>query len=189
MMAFVSIRRMIRLNPYEHRTTLCCQHCSHNILNNFGPAFILVFLAITWVGIDDFRERATFMTFGTICGTVTFGLIYTLLRLHQQRGDYIVIDDENDRVELPRHGRSFSRNQVNCLQLLTGNDQKAESSNDSDLNLIVSDGPDLVRYHLIGNPNKKQATELAEAMRKPLIEQIVPDEWNRSSDRNDVSEC
>lgn len=149
----------------------------------FGPSFTIFFLVVCWFGIDDIRERVAFMTLGLFCGTATFGLIYALMKHHQDRGDYIVVDSAHDRVELPRHQRVFDVVDVQCLQLLTGRDKNDEVINNSDLNLLVDEGGDIVRYHLMGNPNREHARMIAKAMQTTLIEQNVPSGWYRSSDR------
>lgn len=166
--------------------TRCAVSSSSTIfVSVFGPVFTFVFVLVCWFWIDPFRERIAFMTLGLFCGTATFGMIYALMRHHKERGDYIVVDGVHDRIELPRHDRVFDAADVRCLQLLTGRDKNDEVINNSDLNLLVAEGDDIVRYHLIGNPNKEHAKAVATAMHTPLIEQSVPRGWYRSSDRQD----
>lgn len=148
----------------------------------FGPTFTLFFLVVCWFAIDEFRERVAFMLLGLFCGTATFGLIYAIMKHHQDQGDYIVVDSVCERVELPRKKRVFNTTDVRCLQLLTGRDRNDEVVNNSDLNLLVDEGGEIIRYHLMANPNKEHAKLIAQAMRTSLIEQIVPPGWYRSSD-------
>lgn len=149
----------------------------------FAPVFMVFFWIVCWFGISDHRERIALLTFGTFCGIATFGLIYALMKHHRDRGDYVVVDRANQRVELPRHHRVFSFENIRCLQLVTGRDKNDEVVNNSDLNLLVEEDGVVVRYHLMGNPNKEHARRISRAMNTRLIEQSVPSGWYRSSDR------
>jgi hypothetical protein len=149
----------------------------------FSPIFMVFFWIVCWFGIVDHRERIAFMTFGTFCGIATFGLIYALMKHHRGRGDYVVVDHLNQRVDLPRHNRIFSFESILCLQLVTGRDKNDEVVNNSDLNLLVDEDGVVVRYHVMGNPNKAHANVISQAMNTRLIEQSVPSGWYRSSDR------
>lgn len=149
----------------------------------FSPVFMVFFWVVCWFGIVDLRERAAFMALGTFCGITAFGLIYALMKYHRDRGDYIVVDLSNRRVNLPRHGRTFSLDDIRCLQLLTGRDKDDEFINQTDLNLLVYENGAIVRYHLMGNPLQEHARVIAEAIGTPLFAQNVPPGWYRSSDR------
>src|SRR6056297_950593 len=149
----------------------------------FSPIFMVFFWIVCWFGIVDHRERIAFMTFGTFCGIATFGLIYAIMKHHRDRGDYVVVDRSNRRVDLPRYDRTFSLDDIRCLQLVTGRDKNDEVVNNSDLNLLVDEDGVIVRYHLMGNPLKEHAKRISQAMDTNLYEQNVPSGWYRSSDR------
>lgn len=123
------------------------------------------------------------MMFGAFCGLATIGLVYALLKHHRDRGDYVVVDLSNRRVDLSRHGRTFSLGDMRCLQLVTGRDKNGEVVNNSDLYLLVNETGVIVRYHLMGNPLKEHARMISQAMNTPFFEQSVPSGWYRSSDR------
>lgn len=148
----------------------------------FGPVFVVFLVSTCWLGTDDFRQRVAFTTFALFCGCVCFGLLYGMMKHHQAQGDYVVVDHTNERIELPRHNRVFRTTDVQCLQLLSGRDIDCESITHSDLNLLVDESGVIVRYQLIGNPNREHARAIAKAMQTPLIEQAVPAGWYRSSD-------
>ena len=151
-----------------------------------GPLVTSLFLLGCWFGIEDFTERISFMAFGFLCCLVTVGIVYTLMRVHHAKGDYLVVDLVNGNVELPRHGREFGLAEVKCLQILAGRDGDFDAHNYSDLNLFVTEGDDIVRFHLMGNPNKEHAEELSRAMQVPLFDDKVPQGWMRSSERRDT---
>lgn len=149
----------------------------------FSPIFMVFFWIVCWFGIVDHRERLAFMTFGTFCGIATFGLIYAIMKHHRDRGDYVAVDHSNQRVDLPRYGRAFDFENIRGLQLVTGRDKNDEVSNNSDLNLLVDEDGVIVRYHLMGNPQKEHPRIISQAMNTKLFEQNVPSGWYRSSDR------
>lgn len=148
----------------------------------FSPIFMVFFWIVCWLGIGDHRDRIAFMTLGTFCGIATFGLIYGIMKHHRDRGDYVVVDLSNRRVDLPRHGRTFSFEDIRCLQLVSGRDKNDEVVNNSDLNLLVAEDGVIVRYHLMGNPLNEHARMIAQAMSTMLFEEHVPSGWYRSSD-------
>lgn len=157
------------------------QHSS--LVGWFGPIFIIFFVVLCWFAIEDFRHRVAFMLLGATCGTFAFGVIFGLLKHHESRGDYVVVDMRRNLIELPRHGKCFKSDQVLCLQLIQGRNLHEEQMNRSDLNLMVRVGDSVVRYHLIGNPDPQHALEIAKAADTQIYTQATPDGWFRTSDQ------
>ena len=98
-------------------------------------------------------------------------------------GDYVVADRKEQVATLPRHKRSFDYDQLIALQWLAGKYRNSEVCNDFDLNLLVADGDDIVRYHIMGRPETNCAAAIAEHLGVPLIRTYCPTGWYLSSDR------
>ena len=133
----------------------------------FGALFIPAFTAIGWIFVDDPTFRVIFGLLGPFAGIFTFGLIYALLRHHEQLGDYIVIDRGAGIVRLPRLKVEVPLAQVLHFQLIRGR-SKSNNDVDTDLNLLVrhaDDGaggePLPLRYHIMGQPRRRTLEQLA----------------------------
>lgn len=152
----------------------------------FGPMFMVFIVSVCWLGIDDFRERVAFVTLGIFCGGAALGLVFALMKHHENRGDYCIVDSLNRQVRLPRYNREFCFEDIQCLQILTGRDKNDDVINNSDLNLLVDDAGEVIRFHLMGNPNRSHAGAIGQEMETCLVEQHVPSGWYRSSDRQNI---
>jgi len=149
----------------------------------FFVFFMPCLIASCWFGIEDVRERVAFTFFGMFAGGAAFALIFAMMRSHETRGDYIVADRKEQVATLPRHDRSFDYDQLVALQRLAGKKRYSEVCNDVDLNLLVAEGDDVVRYHIMRRPETDCATAIAEHLGVPLVRTYCPTGWYLSSDR------
>lgn len=148
----------------------------------FGSCFLVWALTVIWLFLHDEPDRNVYLAIFGFIGTVVICLIHTLFRYHETRGDYITVDRANGVVQLPRHSQTVSLQDVCCLQLLRGRTWDDRSEVGTDLNLMVQEGDQHRRYHLVWHPEEHRALKVAEALGVPLIHQECPPGWYRSSD-------
>ena len=127
----------------------------------FSVLFVPAFTAIAWFAIHEWYSRLFATVCGPVVGTLTFALIYRLRSFHEGLGDYLVVDRAKEIVWLPRIQLQFPRSQIICLQWMRGRSRRGDDDVQTDLNLLVSEPPGIVRYHVMGAPPRR------------LIEQVV----------------
>lgn len=127
----------------------------------FGVLFIPAFALTAWFAIPDWNTKVFFAVGGAAVGLFTFGLVYWLMDYHERLGDYLVIDRQTHIVLLPRCKARFPLDQVFGLQMIRGRSQ-ASADVETDLNLLVAEGQELVRYHVLGSPTRGLVEQVAE---------------------------
>jgi len=126
----------------------------------FGAVFIPAFGLVAWFTIDEPGRRLLFSVGGVVIGLLTFGLIYALFWHHDNLGDYLLIDRKARMLRLPRLGAEFPLDQVFGLQTIRGR-SRSSAEVETDLNLLVAEGNELVRYHICGSPPAGLAEQIA----------------------------
>lgn len=147
----------------------------------FAVFFIPLFSLIAYFFIPG-KEKWLFVIAGPTVGTLTFGLIYYLIKQEVDKGPYIRFVAESNEIALPRLARVFAKDQV-TLQWITG---RLENDNDvaTDLNLIVQEEDGLkYRYHVMGGPYRKYVKRFAEHAEIPVVEINMGWTGRRDGDR------
>ena len=150
----------------------------------FGGFFIPLFSLAAYFFIPG-NEKWLFVIAGPTVGTLTFGIIYYLIKQDIDAGPYIQFIAESNVVALPRLNMSFNKEQV-VLQWITG---RLKNDNDvaTDLNLIVQDGNgDKYRYYVMGGPYRKYVKQFAEHAGIPVVEINMGWKGRRDMDRDTV---
>jgi hypothetical protein len=138
-----------------------------NFVLVFGTLFLPAFALVAWYMIPDRGAQRLFAIGGTAVGLLTFGLIYFLLDYHQRLGDYLVVDRKAQSVRLPRSQKQFPLDQVFCLQIIRGR-SKSSAEVETDLNLLVAEGNQLTRYHILGSPSRQQVDHVSQFAGLPV---------------------
>jgi hypothetical protein len=125
----------------------------------FAGLFLPAFAAIAWFMIPDPALRWLFTIGGTFVGALTFCFIYALQSYHQGLGDYLVVDGTTKTVRLPRVKKEFCFSHVAGFQWIRGR-TKSFVNVEVDLNLLVSESGDVVRYHVMGNPSRRMIEQV-----------------------------
>ena len=107
---------------------------------------------------NDQRITVAFAALG--CGIATTALIYSLLRSHEERGDYLEIDRFHKVIRLPRQKLAFPFSNVAGFQWISGSTASDGTVNNVDLNLLANESGRTIRYHVIGNPTRSIAKEI-----------------------------
>lgn len=87
-------------------------------------------------------------------------LIFSMLNHHEGLGDFLVIHRATKTIALPRSKKQFAFEQVVRFQWIRGR-TKHNREIDVDLNLLVRDSGEIIRYHVMGNPSRR------------LVEQVI----------------
>lgn len=150
----------------------------------FGLFFIPLFSLSGYLFIPD--DTKWFVVLGgPALGTLTFTLIYYLIKQDVDAGPYIQFFQDTNEIVLQRIGKRFNKDDV-TLQWITG---RLENDNDieTDLNLIVNDGVTIIRYFVMGGPYRKYVKEFAQHAHIPVIE--INMGWNgrRDLDRESLT--
>lgn len=147
----------------------------------FAVFFIPLFSLTAYFFIPG-KEKWLFVIAGPTVGTLTFGLIYYLIKYEVDKGPYIRFDAKSNQIALPRLDKRFDKEQV-TLQWITG---RLENDNDvaTDLNLIVSEEDGLrCRYYVMGSPYRKYVKQFSEHAQIPVVEINMGWRGRRDGDR------
>ncbi len=148
----------------------------------FAVFFIPIFSLTAYLFIPG-NEKWLFVVAGPTVGTLTFGIIYYLIKQDVDAGPYIQFVAKSDSIALPRLELSFDKEQV-TLQWITG---RLENDNDiaTDLNLIVQEeNGEKHRYYVMGGPYRKYVKQFAEHARIPVVEINMGWKGRRDLDRS-----
>ena len=134
----------------------------------FAMCFIPLFSLTAYFALPG-KEKWLAILAGPTIGTLTFGLIYHLVKLEIDKGPYIRFTAKTNEITLPRWEQDFDREQV-TLQWISG---RKEETNDvtTDLNLIVQnkDGSKH-RYYIMRGPYRKYIKQFAEHAGVSVVE-------------------
>ena len=147
----------------------------------FAIFFIPLFSLIAYFFIPG-NEKWIFVIAGPTIGTLTFGIIYYLIKQEIDGGPYIQYVAESNQILLPRLGKSFDKEQV-TLQWITG---RLGNDNDvaTDLNLIVQEDELKRRYYVMGGPYRKYVKQFSEHAGVPVVEINMGWRGRRDTDRD-----
>ena len=129
-------------------------------LIGFACLFLPSFVFVAWYFIPEPTIRLFFMIAGPLAAVFAFALIYWMQSYHEGLGDFLVIDRASRTMELPRSKERFPFAQVVCFQWIRGRTQ-LNMDTEVDLNLLVRDSGEIIRYHVMGNPSRR------------LVEQVI----------------
>ena len=154
----------------------------------FVPIFGVVFMAIVYPTIDVPKFKTVFLLMAPLSLVTVFAIAYGFTRYHEKLGDYLFADLSNRTLTLPRYETSFDLESAVCLQWISGYrypfSRHASLKWNRQLNVLVWHDYKLMRYHLIGNPRKALAKELANSTGIPLVETSCPSGFFLCSDRD-----
>lgn len=150
----------------------------------FGAFFIPLFSLSAYFFIPG-NEKWLFVIAGPTIGTLTFGIIYYIIKKDIDAGPYIHFIEKSNEVALPRLNMSFNKEKV-VLQWITG---RLKNNNDiqTDLNLIFQDeNGSKNRYYVMGDPYRKYVKQFAEHAGIPVVEIDMGWKGRRDIDRDTV---
>ena len=149
----------------------------------FACVFVPAFTAAAWLLIPDPKVRVIFGVLGPFAGLCTFALIYALLRWHESLGDYLVVDRAARVVRLPRLKAEFPFAQVVAFQWIRGR-SRHDGDVHTDLNLLVAEPAGLTRYHVMGDPRRRQIEQVVRFSGIPVDESNLGWRGYRDADIN-----
>ncbi len=91
---------------------------------------------------------------GPFAGLFGFALIFWMQSHHEGLGDFLFINRATKTIELPRSKKQFPFEQVVRFQWIRGR-TKHDHETEVDLNLLVQDSGEIIRYHVMGNPSRR----------------------------------
>ena len=150
----------------------------------FGAFFIPLFSLSAYFFIPG-NEKWLFVIAGPTIGTLTFGIIYYIIKKDIDAGPYIHFIEKSNEVALPRLNMSFNKEKV-VFQWITG---RLKNNNDiqTDLNLIFQDeNGSKNRYYVMGDPYRKYVKQFAEHAGIPVVEIDMGWKGRRDIDRDTV---
>ena len=150
----------------------------------FGAFFIPLFSLSAYFFIPG-NEKWLFVIAGPTIGTLTFGIIYYIIKKDIDAGPYVHFIEKSNEVALPRLNMSFNKEKV-VLQWITG---RLKNNNDiqTDLNLIFQDeNGSKNRYYVMGDPYRKYVKQFAEHAGIPVVEIDMGWKGRRDIDRDTV---
>jgi hypothetical protein len=128
----------------------------------FVVAFVCLFLptfaAIAWFMIPENGPRLFFTIDGPFAGAITFAMIYALGDYHERLGEYLVIDRASNTIRLPRVKKEFPFSGA-AFQWIRGRTRQFMDV-EVDLNLLVSESGEVLRYHVMGNPSRRMIEQV-----------------------------
>ncbi len=148
----------------------------------FAPLFLIISLVIIWFSSDPDKRAAIILLFA-FASSFTFAVTYAIARYHETLGDYIFVCQNTRTVSLPRHNATFTFEDVSCLQWVSGTRGGGQSMNNVDLNILVHDSNRMIRYHLLGNPTRDDATLLAGFIGTTISSVHLPTNFSREADK------
>ena len=151
----------------------------------FACFFLPVFAAASWLMISEPTMRVAFTVAGPIVGMFGFAMIYGLERYHERLGDYLVIDQAAETVSLPREKKEFTYAQIISFQWIRGG-TRYDWGAEVDLNLLVSEAGEVVRYHVLGNPSRRMIEHVLRFSGLSLQEIRLPWRGCRDFDKESV---
>ncbi len=125
----------------------------------FACLFLPAFAVAAWFMISEPGLRLALTIGGPIVGAITFAMVYALLSYHEGLGKYLIIDRAAKIVSLPRLKKEFSFAQVVGFQWIRGRTRQYADV-EVDLNLLVSEFGEVVRYHVMGNPSRRMVEQV-----------------------------
>jgi hypothetical protein len=150
----------------------------------FACLFLPTFAAIAWFMIPENGPRLFFTIGGPIAGAITFALIYALGDYHERLGEYLVIDRATKTIRLPRVKKEFPFSEV-AFQWIRGRTrQSLDFEVEVDLNLLVSESGEVLRYHVMGNPPRRVIEQVICFSGLPLEEIDLGWRGDRDAERN-----
>jgi hypothetical protein len=99
----------------------------------FAIFFLPLFVVISFTFIRG-REKWIFVIGGPICGGLAFSLIYFLLSNDIKKGPYFEFYPKEGVVRLPRYGVECNRDEIECLQWITGGSKHRGMDRATDVN-------------------------------------------------------
>ena len=156
--SFRSYSHDAKLEIEEDRLRIAV-HSARRFVTAFGSFFIPAFSLIAWFAIPDVPTRLLFSIGGFIVGIFMFALIYGMLAHHENLGDYLVIDRAAETITLPQSKVEFALDQVYAFQWISGRTESIPEE-ETDLNLLVADEDGLLRYHILGSPQRAMIEEV-----------------------------
>ncbi|HKB05606.1 MAG TPA: hypothetical protein VKD90_25505 [Gemmataceae bacterium] len=120
----------------------------------FACLFLPTATILAWTMITEPWARWLFGIGGPIVGILTFAITYGLLKYHERLGDYLVIDRAARTIALPRVKKEFSLSDVVGFQWVRGRSRE-DMDVEVDLNLLVRESGEVLRYHVMGNPSRR----------------------------------
>jgi hypothetical protein len=148
----------------------------------FACLFLPTFAAIAWFMIPENGPRLFFTIGGPIAGAITFAIIYALGDYHERLGEYLVIDQAAKTIRLPRVKKEFPFSEV-AFQWIRGRTRQYMDV-EVDLNLLVSESGEVLRYHVIGNPSRRIIEQVICFSGLPLVEIDLGWRGFRDTDRD-----
>ena len=133
----------------------------------FAAFFIPIFSLTAYFFIPG-NEKWLFVLAGPTVGTLTFGVIYYLIKHEIDAGPYIQFVANSNEIVLPRFEKRFDKERV-TLQWITGRLEN-DNGNATDLNLIVQEDDVKHRYYVMGGPYRKYVKQFANHARIPVVE-------------------
>jgi hypothetical protein len=105
-----------------------------------------------------------------------------MLKVHENLGDYLVINRVLKLVELPRLKVAISSERVSCFQWMRGRSSIEEVAICTKLYLLVWQSNSLIRYHILDQPNRKIIEEVVAFSQIPLEEFRLDKKWDIEAD-------
>ena len=149
----------------EGKTLRCAPSKGSAFALWFIPSFSVFFLYFVYNSIGVPRFRALFLLIGPLACVTSFIVFYGVLRYNESLGDYLQIDLRERTIVLPRYRRTIDLDAVVCLQFISGYTEPFRRNLRGhwrrQLNLIVYENDELIRYHLMGNPRKSIVNQIS----------------------------
>jgi hypothetical protein len=176
----------------EGHTVRCRTGNASKFILWFIPIFGAVFMLIVYPTIEVPKFRAVFLLMAPLSLVSVFAITYGFARYHENLGDYLYVDISNKTVELPRYRQSVDLDSIVCFQFIAGYrypfSRHASRKWSRQLNVLVWHDNKLSRYHLIGNPRKTLAKDLADSTGIPLTATTCPSGYFLCSDKDGSGE-
>ena len=157
--------------------------------SSFSVIFVSFFSLMYWLAgraegeLEAIEKVAIIGTGAVVCGIFTVACVY-IFRQENQRGPWLIYDRRTGRVELPREGVSFAREEIVHLQYITTKDlswgSDAGNERRSELNLVTVRSGQRERWPLLRSiithkPFEHVVTPLLEHTDLPVVR--VQDRW------------
>ncbi len=152
----------------------------------FFPLFLLALLTAVWL-LAESQWRGILMFALTILESLVLLLLLAMINHREKAGPYLVVDLYAKTLELPRLRQKFPLTSIVRFQWIRGRISSSDHNHSvgDDLNVITRiENGELLRYFIMGSPNRKLVEHLAQFCHKPVEKRDLGEGVHVGVDRN-----